>query len=40
MVSIEPPEDMEKYLVWHHTWTACERLPYDLRETFASEVQA
>jgi hypothetical protein len=39
-VSIEPPEDLDRYLGRYHTFQECSRLPYDLTTHFVSPIQA
>jgi hypothetical protein len=39
-VSIEPPEDLDRYLGRYHKFEECSRLPYDLMAHFASPIQA
>ena len=38
-VSLEAPEDLDRFLGRHHYFTACRRLDYDLRESFESTIE-
>ena len=38
-VSLEAPEDLDRFYGRHHYFTACRRLDYDLREEFESTIE-